>query len=725
LISAVALAATLLCAAPQPVMVWHAYRGAEEQALTQLVDQFNDAHPEYRAQLLAIPYDAYPSKLTSAMPTGHGPDLFIFAQERIGGWAREGFLSPLDTELESLAGEFPESATEALTFEGHTYGLPLGLKSVALYVNRKLVPQPPATTDALVRIAVANTDLSQQRYGLAYPVSDFYFHAAWLTGFGGSIFKEPGHQIVLDTPEATAALAFVRDLALEKRVIPEEPSATLVTALFNEGKAAMVISGPWLAGELHDVDYAVAPLPVVSATGLPMRPLLTVEAAMISRFATAPEGARALARFLVSKDAAIVRATVGHQVVATRSAYSDPRVGQDPVLAAFSKQAEVALPMDNTPAMGAVWEPQKRALSSVLAGGLTPEAALAQAQRRVLATTRAAPPTQSPWPYLLGLLGVAVGTVIVLRRRAPPPRSTLAAVFDVGSKAYAYVLPAALGLGVLVFIPFGAGMGLSLFHHHEGHFTFVGLHNFVDILTSHDYRLTEPMNFYFTLGVTLLWTVSNVAAHVGIGLVLALVLREPLLKLKGLYRVLLIVPWAIPNYITALIWKGMFHRQFGAISALLAALHLQPISWFTHFSTAFAANLVTNTWLGFPFMMVVTLGALQSIPTDLYEAAEVDGASKWAQFRHITLPLLRPALLPAIILGSVWTFNMFNIIYLVSGGDPGGSTDILVSEAYRWAFQRNEQFGFAAAYSTLIFLFLLGYSAVTRRVGKDPALEAA
>jgi arabinogalactan oligomer/maltooligosaccharide transport system permease protein len=169
-------------------------------------------------------------------------------------------------------------------------------------------------------------------------------------------------------------------------------------------------------------------------------------------------------------------------------------------------------------------------------------------------------------------------------------------------------------------------------------------------------------------------------------------------------------------------WKGMFHRQFGAINGLLVALGIEPVSWFTHFSTAFAANVVTNTWLGFPFMMVVSLGALQSIPPELYEAAEVDGASKWTQLWRITLPLLRPALLPAILLGCVWTFNMFNIIYLVSGGEPGGATDILVSEAFRWAFQRNEQYGFAAAYSVLIFLVLLAWTRATRRFsGEEPA----
>jgi arabinogalactan oligomer / maltooligosaccharide transport system permease protein len=189
--------------------------------------------------------------------------------------------------------------------------------------------------------------------------------------------------------------------------------------------------------------------------------------------------------------------------------------------------------------------------------------------------------------------------------------------------------------------------------------------------------------------------------------------------------VLLILPWAVPNYITALMWKGMFHQQFGAVNQLLAALGLEQVSWFSGFWTAFTANVVTNTWLGFPFMMVVCLGALQSIPNDLYEAAEVDGAGRWYQFSRITLPLLKPALLPSVILGSIWTFNMFNVIYLVSGGEPGGSTEILITEAYRWAFIRHERYGLAAAYATLIFLILLGYTLITNRLTKanEGALE--
>jgi arabinogalactan oligomer/maltooligosaccharide transport system permease protein len=159
----------------------------------------------------------------------------------------------------------------------------------------------------------------------------------------------------------------------------------------------------------------------------------------------------------------------------------------------------------------------------------------------------------------------------------------------------------------------------------------------------------------------------------------------------------------------------LFHKQFGAVNIVLEGLGAEPIAWFQSFWPAFFTNLATNTWLGFPFMMVVSLGALQSIPGDLYEAAWVDGASRWQRFSRITLPLLMPALVPAVIMGVVWTFNMFNIIYLVSGGAPDGATDILITDAFRWAFER-DKYGYAAAYSTLIFLILLTFTVATNRI---------
>jgi arabinogalactan oligomer/maltooligosaccharide transport system permease protein len=200
--------------------------------------------------------------------------------------------------------------------------------------------------------------------------------------------------------------------------------------------------------------------------------------------------------------------------------------------------------------------------------------------------------------------------------------------------------------------------------------------------------------------------IVNVFFHVVIGLALGLLLSRPGMRWKGLYRVLLIIPWAVPSYVTALAWKGMFHKQFGSINALLAMFGFSQVSWFARFSTAFSANVATNVWLGFPFMMVVAMAALTNVPQEVLEAAELDGATRWKRLRFVTLPMIMPTLIPAIALGAAWTFNMFNVVFLVSGGEPDGSTDILVSEAYRWAFTRDAQYGYAAAYAVLIFVVL-------------------
>jgi ABC-type sugar transport system permease subunit len=307
-------------------------------------------------------------------------------------------------------------------------------------------------------------------------------------------------------------------------------------------------------------------------------------------------------------------------------------------------------------------------------------------------------------PLIVMALLLAIGLLLL------PGLASLLGGISTMPGVYAYVAPAMLGMLVLVLCPFIMGVGLGFFN---SEYEFVGLANFSDILFPSQ---ESPTNFYFTLGVTVLWTVSNVVLHVVIGLALALLLNSPKIRFRALFRVLLIIPWAVPNYVTALIWKWMFTSQIGAINLFLEALGLEPVAWFgPSFWTNFFAVLATNTWLGFPFMMVVSLGALQSIPAELYEAADIDGASRWQKFRNITLPLLKPALFPAIILGVIWTFNMFNVIFLVTRGQPDNKTNILITEAYRFFAELN-QYGVAAAYCVLIFMILLLYTLITNRI---------
>ncbi len=696
--------AWLTTAQAETVTVWHAYRGQERATLERLLHEYSEDTPGVQVESRAIPHDTYANKLEAAIPRNHGPDLFIAAHEKLGVWAALGLVRPLDNAVEGL----PEAIDAATSWEGAHQGYPMTFKTLALFYNKALVDSPPSDTDTL--LSIAREQREQGRIGLAYPSTDAYFHGTWQHGFNGYFFGTDGVRV--DRDGNTSSLQFVRNL-LDEQLIPEEPTTALVTQLFNEGTAAMSINGPWFLGEIDPkIDFGVAPMPIVNASGLTASPFMTVELAMVSAHSPNPQLAEQLAAWLFAEEQAVRRAIDGRQSVATMAAYKHPDIASDPILTAFRAQMETAKAMPSHPEFSSVWEPMSRALRRVMRGAASPEEAILAGQQELEIVTRPPPPESNPLPFLI-MVGLTATLLLAwFVHSVRKARKEIAS----HSYAYAWVAPATFAMALLVIVPFVVGAAVSLFAHRDGSWTFVGLAHFIDIIFARDWPLDSALSFWFTLAVTVLWTFANVVLHVGIGVALAMLLRAPWLQLKGIYRVLLILPWAVPNYITALIWKGMFHKQFGAINGLLNMLGMDTVNWFSSFATAFTANLVTNTWLGFPFMMVVTLGALQAIPSDLEEAASIDGATGIQRFWHVTWPLLKPALLPAIVLGSIWTFNMFNIIYLVSAGEPDGGTEILISEAYRWAFTRGHRYGYAAAYAVLIFGVLIVYSKATDRL---------
>jgi len=272
-----------------------------------------------------------------------------------------------------------------------------------------------------------------------------------------------------------------------------------------------------------------------------------------------------------------------------------------------------------------------------------------------------------------------------------------------------------------VFYPFLYNVVISFSNMNLRHikdWQFIGLRQYIKVFT----EPTEP-NFYIVFLKTIIWTTVNVFFHVVIGVFLALLLNQ---KIRGrsVYRTLLILPWAIPQYIVALTWRGMFNYEYGSINLIITKyLHLPAVEWLKSPTEAFLACILTNVWLGFPFMMVVALGALQSIPHELYEAANIDGASWYHKLKNITIPLIRPVMIPAITLGIVWTFNNLNIVWLVSNaGEPSDQTHILVSFVYKAAFNLY-RYGYAAALSMVIFSILLIFSLSFMR--RTKAIEAA
>ena len=238
-------------------------------------------------------------------------------------------------------------------------------------------------------------------------------------------------------------------------------------------------------------------------------------------------------------------------------------------------------------------------------------------------------------------------------------------------------------------------------------------------------RITGPFFRVFR------WTFSfaglSVATTFALGLFLALVMNEPGLQLKKLYRTILIIPWAVPGFISILIWAGMLNTEVGIINRLLMSLGLDRVPWFQEPLWAMVALVLVNLWLGFPYMMTISLGALQSIPSELYEAAVVDGATRGQRFRRITFPLLMVSLAPLLVGSFAFNFNNFTLIFLLTGGGPhvpgevgiAGATDILISYTYKLAFGGGGagiQYGFAAAISIVIAIIIGVISVVNFRL---------
>lgn len=298
---------------------------------------------------------------------------------------------------------------------------------------------------------------------------------------------------------------------------------------------------------------------------------------------------------------------------------------------------------------------------------------------------------------------------------------------------YLFILPSMIAMIILVYIPLFMGVGYS--------FTNINQANSQKIEYKIPYRTPEgkidykieekPSNLRFTgldnykktlasptfwqvLYQTVIWTFFNVLFHFSIGLGLALLINKPM-KGRNFYRIMLMIPWAAPSYISAFSWRWLFNADYGFFNEVLKILGAQPISWLSDPFWSMAAVVTTNIWMGFPFMMVTLLGGLQNIPGELYEAATVDGASKWQQFTNVTIPMLMPVSMTSTLLGAIWTFNMFNIIYLVTQDNP--HTDILATFSFKEFFVRGE-YAMASTYAVIILIILSGFSVFYLRMLK-------
>lgn len=270
-----------------------------------------------------------------------------------------------------------------------------------------------------------------------------------------------------------------------------------------------------------------------------------------------------------------------------------------------------------------------------------------------------------------------------------------------------FILPAFLVVALVMFFPLLYNIALSFFEKtiYSADWKFVGIEQYIDLLTSG--------KFLNALKNTVVWTFFSVVFQFVIGFLVALVLAQERVKLRGIWRCLIMLPWVLPSIIGSMVWRWMYHSDFGILNDILMKLGIinEAIPWLGSRDFALISAIIVNVWKMFPLVLLYIEAALQSVPKSLQDAAVVDGANAFHCFRVVTWPHIAPTCKTVVLLLSIWTLNAFTFIYVLTGGGPGTSSQVLSLFIYREAFQ-NFNYGSAAAASTILFIIVAVFSSI-------------
>ncbi|MCC6178881.1 MAG: sugar ABC transporter permease [Chloroflexi bacterium] len=275
--------------------------------------------------------------------------------------------------------------------------------------------------------------------------------------------------------------------------------------------------------------------------------------------------------------------------------------------------------------------------------------------------------------------------------------------------AYLFLVPSVILILALVVVPFSQALIFSFTDKHTvaPDWEFVGLDNYISFF--------EQPDFPEAFKNSVVWTVGSVSIELVLGLYIALLLQRSF-RLRGAARAIVLFPYLIPTIVAVLVWRFMMHDLLGVVNYGLIQIGLikQPILWFSNTDTAMMGVIIVGVWKFFPFVVIALLGILQSIPSETFEAARVDGANVFQEFRHITMPAILPVFLLTALLRTIWTWDKFDIIYLLTGGGPVNSTTTLPIFVYREAFEQ-WRMGRASAVAMVTFMVLLACTLIYLR----------
>ncbi|KXZ40645.1 arabinogalactan oligomer / maltooligosaccharide transport system substrate-binding protein [Alkalithermobacter thermoalcaliphilus JW-YL-7 = DSM 7308] len=364
------------------IVFWHGWSGAEEETLKEVIKLFQDKYPEAKVNPVPVVFEQLQDKLKASMQAGEAPDLFLGPNDWVGVFATLNQIEPLDAYLADVKDNYIESGLEAGTYEGMLYALPESIESPVLIYNADLIKEAPKTTDELIKLAVEHTNEAEGKYGFVMDISNFYFNKGFFAGFGANIFTDENANIGFETEPTVKYLNFLNTLRNEKKVIPKEIDYNVMMSLFTEGKAAMMINGPWSFGDLDKsgINWRAANYPVISETNKEAEPFMGGKMLFLPKAAKNKEGAVEFMKFMTSPEISKIFAEKAGHVPANKNV----DLGDNWKIKAIQDQVKFAKPIPSIPEMAQVWEPAQIMVDEVLSGKQTPQVAVENARNTII-----------------------------------------------------------------------------------------------------------------------------------------------------------------------------------------------------------------------------------------------------------------------------------------------------------------------------------------------------
>jgi len=686
--------------------------GAEGAVLATQLRRFEALHPDLAVEVVPSPdaadqrHQMYVQWLNAGAET---PDVLQLDVIWTAELAAAGWILALDRFGVDAGAYFP-AVLAANRWQGHLYAAPLFVDAGMLYYRTDLVDHAPASLDELVAMARQAKAAHRIRHGLVVQAARYEglvtVFLEILTAHGGAIADGDG-RVVVDSEPAARALGFLRD-AVQGGVVPtlalgwQEEDARLA---FQNGDAVFMRNWPYAYPLLQDANkskvagrFAVAPMPA-AAGGRPAAALGGAQLAINAR-SRHPDAAWQLIAFLTAPEQQLERARVAGEYPPSPALYRSGALDRIlPVPPADALRViERAVPRPVTPIYAELSTALQIQLHRALSGQVAPGPALATAaddMRRIAADATGPAPVAGTGERaafaLVALAAVAIAATRAARGWRRRPASTLPSEERHG---WLLVAPAVAVVAAIAVFPLAWTAWESL-HAHDLRMPargrpFVGVAEYA--------ALAASARFWAALAHTLLFAIATVTLELGLGLGLALLLHR-VGRGRGAVRALTLLPWAIPTVVAALIWRFLF----------------ADTGWLVDPIRAWGPLILADVWKTTPFAALLLLAGLQGIDETLYDAARTDGASAWQQLVHVTLPLLKPALLVVLVFRTLDAVRVFDLVFVATGGGPGTATEPISLYAFT-TLLGDLRFGRGSALSMVVFALAFGLALVYVRL---------